>query len=198
MAIADILVGPSIVWYAPVGETEPSPDSIGAGVAWGGNWAKFGYTKTNLSAEFKFAEKEAEVQEALGPVKRWRTKEELTLETILAEITAANFGLAASRTPSVTAADATHVGREDVTVGGVSTLTEYAWGFEGTYLTDAGDAYPLRVFIPKGTATINGKLDFGKEDYPGIGMQIKALHDMTQTQGARLAHFQKVTASKTA
>jgi hypothetical protein len=37
MAASDVLVSPAYIWYAPVGEALPSPDTIAAGVAWGGS-----------------------------------------------------------------------------------------------------------------------------------------------------------------
>ena len=197
MAIADILTGPVQVWYAPVGEPFPDPNTIGAGDEWGGNWVKLGYTKTPLSAEYKSEEKEVFIQEALGPVKRWRSAESLTLETSLAELTAANFGLAVDEEATVTNPGQNQVGREDIYLGGTATLTERAWGFEGTYTDEDGNRFPVRVFVYKGTATLNGALEFGKEDYPAIPLQVKALQDVSQPAGRQLLHFQRVTALAT-
>ena len=35
-------------------------------------------------------------------------------------------------------------------------MAEYAWGFEGEYRTDAGVQFPIRFFLFKGTAKLNG------------------------------------------
>ena len=40
--VADLIVGPARVFYAPVGEALPDESSIGYGDAWGGNWTEVG------------------------------------------------------------------------------------------------------------------------------------------------------------
>lgn len=196
MAVSDILHGPVAVWHAPVGETPPA-DSVAAGAVWGGNWAKFGFTKTPLSANYEFDELEIEVQEALTAIDRRKTRENFTLETTLAEMTAANLGLGSSGTVTTTAAGASQVGKEELEVGGDDALDQYAWGFEGTYIDDDGDEFPLRLFIWKGTAKTNGTLEFGREDYPGIPLQVKALADTSKDKGKQLYKFQRVTGAAT-
>jgi hypothetical protein len=136
-----------------------------------------------------------EVQEALTAVDRRKTKESLTLETVLAELTATNIGLTSSGTVTTTPAGAGQVGKEEVEVGGDPVLDKFIWGFEGTYVKDDGSAFPLRLFIWKGTAKMNGALEFGREDYPGIPIQVKALADTSKAKGRQLYKFQRVTAA---
>jgi hypothetical protein len=196
MPVADILHGPVSVKYAPVGEALPA-DSVAVGATWGGNWKSFGMTKEPLKCDYNFDELEIEVQESLAPVDRVRIKEALTLETVLAEITAANLSLAANGTVTTTAAGAGQVGKEEVEVGGSGAIAQFAWGFEGTFITDAGVSLPVRFFLFKGTARANGALEQGRELSPGISIQVKGLADTSKVVGKQLFKWQKVTAAAT-
>lgn len=197
MGVANIFTGPVVVWYAPAGETEPDENAVGLGDDWGGNWEHFGYTKTVTSLAHKRKDEEVKIEESLGAVKRFPVEEELTLETTLAELTADNLALGLGGTVADTAAGAAQVGMEELEGGDVLALTERAWGFEGIYTTSTGTQFPMRFFIWKGTAELNGKLDFGKAEYPGIPLQIKALEDMDRDAGERLYKFQKTLAAHT-
>lgn len=191
----NILYGPVTLWKAPVGETVPA-DSVGAGVAWGGNWAKVGYTKAPLTMTYEDEQGEADVQEALTPVKRWKTKETVAFETVLAELTSEYLNLAnGAGIVTTTAAGVGQVGKDEYEVGGESALDELAWGFEGTYVNSSGVSFPVRLFLFKATTKIGGETEFSKEEYPGISIQINALADMGKDMGKRLFKFQRVTAA---
>lgn len=194
--VANLLRGPAVVWYAPVGEAPPA-DSVAAGVAWGGNWARLGYTKADLEAEYEAEEQEFEVYEELTPVDRNKTAENLTLETTLAEVTSAYLALGTEGTASTTAPGAGQVGKDELVQGGEAELTKRAWGFEGIYVDSAGTKRPVRVFIWKATSKLNGKLTFGKAASPGITLQIKALADTSKAVGQKLFKMQRVTAAAT-
>jgi hypothetical protein len=194
MSVADIMMGPVKVWYAPVGETLPDVDAIGYGVAWGGNWQTIGSTtKAPLSMNYDSKEEDVEVEEALAAVRRHRVGEELSIETTLAELTSYNLELATGETAGSVAASGATVGQDYISGGGRVALTEYAWGFEGEYVDSGGTSYPVRFFMYKGTARLNGKLEFGKKGYPGIGLQVKAEADLDKAVGANLFKFQRVT-----
>jgi len=199
--VANIIKSGAVLWVAPVGETKPDETSVIYGAAWGGNWTRVGYTKESLKAAYDSKEADGKVQEELAPVKRWRIEEGLTLETVLAELTAAYLQLAAANQTAVssTAAGAGQKAYEETGLGGVAELTEKAWGFEGLFINASGDDEPVRLFIHKGTAMINGPLEFSKvsDDYTGVPIQIKALTDTTQTAGKKLALWQRCTAEAT-
>lgn len=199
MAVADILMGPVRVFYAPVGEALPNENTVAFGDAWGGNWTELGYTKGNLSCNYEFDVVEATIEQALGPVKRRKKSETAALETVLAEFTGDNLALVTNGTLTPTAAGAAQVAKEEVDIGGKAALTQRAWGFEGEYVTDAGVSHPMRVFLYKGTARLGGALEFGKEvEGTGITLHVDGLEDMTKTIGSRLLKFQKVTGPATA
>jgi hypothetical protein len=107
------------------------------------------------------------------------------------------LALLVSQSKTSAAAGAGTVGYEEVQSGGTRIMTEKAWGFEGLYIDSSGNNLPVRVFIWKGTAKLNGELEFGKEDYPGTSLQVQALEDLTKSAGQRLFKFQKVTAPAT-
>lgn len=197
--VTNIITGGAWLYYAPVGEAIPDETSIDYGEAWGGNWARVGFTKAPLALSYEVEEMEVEVEEFIGPLKRIKTKEGFMLETTLAELTSAYLAFVFSSTAATTAAGASQRGFDEVKVGGEVFTDEYAWGFEGAYIDAAGVKFPVRAFFYKATAVMNGSLTFSKRngEYTGIPIQIKALVDPTQTEGENMFHFQRVTAEAT-
>jgi hypothetical protein len=196
-AVANIIKSGAVLWKAPTGESNPDETSVAYGASWGGNWERLGYTKEPLTLAYESEEFDIEVDEVLAAVKRVRTGEGLTLETVLAELTAEYLQEAASDqdTVSETAQGASQKPYEETGLGGEPLLSEYKWGFEGLFVNASGDEEPVRVFIHKATATLNGELEFSQksDDYTGVPIQIKALADTTQSAGQELMLFQRVT-----
>ena len=79
MAVSDIIIAPATIYKAPAGESLPSADSIAYGTAWGGNWVNLGYTLTPVSLNYSQDLFQLEVEQLTNPVKRLRTKEEVTI-----------------------------------------------------------------------------------------------------------------------
>lgn len=189
------------VYVAPVGEPNPDETDVAYGAAWGGNWARIGFTKEALKMMYESEEFDQTVEEVLAPVKRHRTSEKAMLETVMAEVTAEYLQLAAGDQTSVTvvAAGASQDGYEETGLGGVVKLTEKKWGFEGLFVDSAAVDQPIRVFVHKATGKLNGALEFSKKtsDYTGIPLQVAALADTSQSAGEELLVWQRVTAEKT-
>lgn len=194
---AHIFLGTAKVYRAPVGESVPSENGVAYGVAWGGNWVTFGFTKTPLSCLPAFETFEAFIQEYLEPVKRRRTVSHLTLETTLAELTMDNVQMTTGGTVTDTAAGAAQAQKEELEAGNNPVMTEYAWGFEAEYRKDDGTQFPARLILFRGTAILNGALEFGKADYPGIPLRIEGLAEGSKTAGKNMFIFQKVLAPHT-
>lgn len=197
--VAQIIKSGAVLWYAPVGETIPDETSVALGADWGGNWERVGYTKEPLSMAYEDERAIIAVEEHLAPVREFRISEDLKMETVLAELTGAYLKLASGGDPddvNSTAAGAGQAAFEEMFMGDEVAVPEYAWGFEGMYLDANGATFPLRVFIWKGTAKLNGNLEFSKksDDYVGVPIQIHALADPDQDEGERLVQFQRVTA----
>lgn len=200
MAVTDIIIAPASVYYAPFGEPLPSLNTVDFGEAWGGNWVNVGYTLTPITLKYSQELFTLEVEQVTPPVKRLRTKEELMIETTLAEITAANLGLSMDGTVTTTAAGASVRANETFEVGGKTAITERAWGFEGFFKYDgASNQYqlPVRWFVFKANSILNGNLEFSKKAAMGIPIQINALADASKAIGKQLAVFQKVTGKMT-
>lgn len=197
MAVTDILVTPATIYYAPVGEALPDESSVGYGDAWGGNWVNLGYTLEPVSLSYETETFELEVEQITLPVRRVRTKETVMIETSLAEMTATNLALVVDGTATTTAAGVGQVGFDEILAGGSVDLSEYAWGFEGFRVTAANVRLPVRVFLYKGTAILNGQLTFAKGAGVGIPIQIQALPDTTQDPGEQILVIHNVTAVAT-
>lgn len=197
MAVADILLSPAKIYYAAVGTSLPNPNSIGYGTAWGGSWADLGYTLTPISVGYSQEIFKLEVEQVTLPVKGLITMEEVTVETTLAEITAANMLLAFGGAVTTTAAGTAQVALEELKSGGSSSITYYAWGLEGLYVDSSNNQLPVRMLIYRGSAVLNGSLNFSKREAVGIPLQITAWADTTKTAGQQLWTFQKTTAPHT-
>lgn len=189
--VSDIIVTPATVYYAAYGATLPA-DTVAAGTAWGGTWTKVGYTNAPLSMLYEADELDLEIEQSLAAVDRIKTSEALTLETTLAELYLDGIQLGTGGTVTDTAAAAGQPGKEELPVGGTATLTKRAWGFEGSYVDEDGATFPVRVFVWRATARLNGALEFGKAQAVGTPIQIKAVADMTKTAGQRLFKISKI------
>lgn len=189
--VSDLILTPALVYRAAVGSSVPA-DTVAAGTAWGGSWTNWGYTAAPVTFGYEDEQVDVEIEQALAPVKRYKSKENLTIETILAELNMASMEVVTSGTNTATPAGAGQPGKEELTVGGENVLDEYMWGFEGKYIDEDGATFPIRVFVWKATATMNGTLDFAKGAVAGIPMQLKALHDTGKSAGQTLFKISKI------
>lgn len=197
MAVTDILITPARIWQSPVAEALPDETSIAYGGTWGGNWVDVGYTLQPLTMSFDRTLFELEVEQITGVVKRRVTKEMAMFETVLAEATPTNLQLAIGGTVTTTAAGASQVAFQDLDVGGDIQLDMLQWGFEGFYENAAGAQFPVRIFIYRASAILNGQLSFAKAAAAGVPIQISAEADTSKSVGANLLKFQRVTAVAT-
>lgn len=197
MAVTDILITPAKIWKSPVGEALPDETTVAYDASWGGNWENVGYTLEPLSMNFSRETFELMVEQVTGAVKRKVTDEAVTFETVLAEATPDNIQLAIGGTVSATSAGASQVAFEDLDVGGAVTIDELQWGFEGYYENASGVQFPVRIFVYKATAILNGALTFAKNAAAGVPLQISALSDTGKSIGANKIKIQRVTAAAT-
>lgn len=189
--VTDIIVSPVTVYYGTLAATLPA-DTVAVGGAWPAGWTKVGFTKESLKAAYEYDSLDVMIQQSLAAVRRRKTKEDLRLETVLAELSADVVNLSWDGTVTQTAAGAGQPGKEELTVGGGAVLTERQWGFEGNYIDEDGALFPVRMFVWKGTATTGGALEWTKSDYVGIPLKVSALADMAKAVGSRLFKLQKI------
>ncbi len=198
MSIADILITPAVVYHAPVGEGLPDESTIAYGTAWGGNWNALTYTKTPLTMIRDLTRAEIMVEQEIGPVKRVAVEEKISLEVELAEFDGTNLQILMEGTLVNTPPGAAQVGFDQLDAGGEFQIDEKAWGFEGRHVNSLGDVLPVRLFIHRATAVLNGNLVFGKAESTGIPIQIEALIDTAQSAGEKYFSLQIVTLVATA
>ena len=193
MAEADVIVTGAKIYSSPVATALPAV-TVAVDGAWPAGWVYVGYTLEPLKLTYNFDALEIMVQQTLNPIARTRIKEEAMFETVLAEHFAANLALAMAGTSSTTNAVSGTPGYEDFYVGGDYNLPVKQWGFEGSYVSAAGNRHPIRVFIWRGNAQEGGELDYDRENPAGIPLKIKALADTGKTIGQHLMRIQRVTA----
>ena len=198
ITVTDIIVTPARIFYAPVGEALPDETTIEYGDAWGGNWVDLGATSEPITWISDRTEFEAMIQQSTMVVKRRKVDEKFAFETVLAELTPTNLSILLGGTVATTAAGASQRGFQQLPVGGNFDITERIWGIEGLY-EDASDLeFPIRIFMPKATANLNGNLQFGKANVAGIPLRVDAIADLSAAVGAQGPIFQRVTAETTA
>jgi hypothetical protein len=197
MAVTDILVTPAKIYRAPVGEAVPDESTVAYGAAWGGNWTDLGYTLEPVSLSYETETFKLMVEQLTAPVRAVRQEETITIETVLAEITGANLAMAMDGTNTATSAGVNQVAYDLVEAGGSVSISEYAWGFEGYRLTSTDSKLPVRVFVYRGVATLNGQLTFAKSAGVGIPLRIEAMPDTTKAAGKQILQIHNVTAAPT-
>lgn len=197
MAVTDILVTPAKIYRAPVGEALPDETTVAYGAAWGGNWTDLGYTLEPVSLSYETETFKLMVEQITSPVRTVRQEENVAIETVLAELTGANLALVLDGTTTTTAAGVNQAGYDRIQAGGSVSLSEYAWGFEGFRLTATNARLPVRVFIYRGSAVLNGQLTFAKSAGVGIPIRIEAMPDTTLTAGQQILEIHNVTAAPT-
>lgn len=199
MAVADILVSPVNIWQSPTGTAVPDETSVAFGAVWGAGWVSLGYTTAPLAMKYDTSLFELELEQITSPVKGQKTKEALSFETTLAELTATNLKLAIGSTSTITttAAGASQHAYEEVNMGGEAILPEYQFGFEGYTLDASNRQLPIRLFIYRATFSLGGSLEFSKKAAAGIPIKITAWADTSKTIGQQLFKLYRVTGWKT-
>jgi len=180
MAASDVLVSPATVWYAPVGTALPSPSTVLAGQAWPAAWKNLGYTLEPTNLNMNVTPFDLYVQQLTVPLRTIRTEVEVMLETVMAEFTADTLKLATDGTVVTTAPAAGAAGRDEITVlASKVDVSLFAFGIEGIRVLDNNARVPVRIFIPRGSAVMNGPITFAKGEGIGIPLQFKAFADNT-------------------
>lgn len=196
---ANILVSPADIWISATGVALPDETSIAAGAAWGSGWTNLGYTLTPLMMGITIDTFDLEVEQIANPLRSVKTKETITLEVTLAELTAANmkYALAASTAVVTVAAGASQHGFDTLKAGGDVLLPEYQVGFEAVVLDASGNKLIKRVFVYRSTLVLGGNMEFSKKAAAGIPLKVIAYADTTKTAGQQVIEMQFVTGWKT-
>lgn len=192
MSVADILIGPISVFYAPVGEAMPAED-LAYGGDWAGNWTKIAMTQSPLSMNRDVSTGDIRIEQSTLVVKRVVTEETVALEIALSEFVGDHIQLGLGGTVTTTAAGVGQVGFEELKAGGAVKLTERTWAFEGMFV-DANDViFPVRLQIWRATSVLNGSLTFGKSEETAVPLRIDAMGDLAKPVGEQLLRLIRVT-----
>jgi hypothetical protein len=189
--VSDLILTEAELYYAPVGTALPA-DTVAAGGDWGNTWISVGFTTAPFKLVYDYETKEPNVQQALGPLKRYKIGESAGIETMIGELSLSLLPLAWTGSVTATAAGSGQPGKETYEVGGSKFLQEYTWAAEGTYVDEDGATFPIRVQIYKATAESGGELEFDKEEYTGTALKLAALEDTSKAKGKRLIQIVKI------
>lgn len=189
--VSDIIVTAAKVFNSPVATALPAA-TVAAGGSWPAGWVSVGYTTEAVKATYSYDKLDIKVQQELGPLNRIRIAEDVMLETVLAEFSAAALALAFAGTATSTAAASGVPGYEEFDIGGAYNLPVSQWGLEGSYVDEDGVEFPIRLFIYKATSESGGDVSFDRENIAGIPLKISALPDTTKVKGKRLLKVMKV------
>lgn len=179
--VTNILKSGAIAWIAPVGTAFPDETTVNAGAAWGGAWARMGFTKEPLTLAYESEEHNVEVEEFLASLDRYKIGESSTMETVLSELTADYLKYALDGAVTTVAAGASQKGYSELLVGNDSEKPEYAIGFEAIRYNSSGVALPQRIGYYRCTLKLNGELKFSRrdDDHTGVPLQAQALANAT-------------------
>jgi len=199
MAVEDIIVSWGVIYYAPVDEAIPDETTVAFGTAWGGNWTALGYFAEGSPLSWNHTKTKYTVraQQTVLPLKRVITQEDLALETTLIEMTADTLELALEGTVTDTAAGGAQKAFSKLEGGGQFIPDTYAWGIEMMRVDSSGNQQPVRLFVWKGDAMINGALAFSKAAETGVPFHLDAIAHLSKAAGKQLFQLDIVTGPTT-
>lgn len=202
MGVGNLLKTKAKVWIAPYGEALPDETSVAYGGSWGGNWSSWGYTQAPLKFKPELKRFLHKIEEALGAVKAQNMESMCEFETVLAEMTADNIAYALGVDPddatngvTTTAAGVGQKAFEQISMGNVVQVENWAIGFEGLSVDSAGNNQPLRVFITKAVIEINGELEFSDKSDNALGIPVKVLALQDEANSFKHFSWQRMTAN---
>lgn len=182
---SDIIITGARVLFAPLSTTVPAP-TLAVDAAWPVGWVDVGYTLEATKVTYKFDTLKVMVQQTMSPVRTRRIKEEVTIETVLAEHTTGNLALALAGESTATAATASVPGYETFTIGGDPDLPLKMVGIEGSYADEDGAQFPIRLICWQATVSDGGTLEYDREKPAGIPLKFDVLADTSKARGQQL------------
>jgi hypothetical protein len=193
---ADILITGAHLFYAPLDTAVPA-DTLGYGAAWGGSWVSVGYTLEPLQLSYRFEITSVMTEQTNSPVKTRRRSEQATFRTTLGEHNSSNLALAMAAQATVTSPGVGQPGKEEIDLGGDTSIPLKMWGAEGLYEDDSGNQFPVRVFMWRAHAAEGADLAYARENPTGIPLNISLLSDFSKVKGKQLLKIQRITAAAT-
>ena len=196
------MYGPAVVCFKdPDTAFNPSShDNLGVNDAFPSPWSRFGFTEGPTSFKYNRTEKSVMSNEYLSPVVRFATMEEGTFALTAKEVNPGQMNTAIGvpfKTVSTSPGNG-YAGSEQLVLGGEPALKVHMWCLSSTYINAVGVAFPVRLYIWRGTARLMNALAWEREETPNMEIEISALADVDRQQGQRMFAYRKLWAPITA
>lgn len=173
----EILAGPYTLYAAPVATAFPVVTAAPAG-----GWVKIGtggdrnYSEDGVKVSHRQSFDEARPAGALGPVKAWRTSEDLLISLTLWDISLEQYQFVLNGATITTTAAATGVaGKKTVGLSRAADPVTYALLVRG--LSPYGDSYVAQYEVPRCYQSANAEPVYRKGRPAGLDLQFTALED---------------------
>lgn len=177
----EIIAGPLTLWLAPVGTAFPA-----IGAAPGAGWSKVGtkgdrnYSDDGVTVQHSQKTETARPAGATGPVKAWRTEEDLIVTVTLWDMSVEQYALALSgAAPTTTAAGVGTAGTKKIGLSKGQDVKNYALLARGP--SAYGDAFASQYEVPVVFQSGSPKIVRKKGTPAGIELEFTALENGAAT-----------------
>lgn len=174
----EIIGAPLTLWLAPVGEAFPLIDADPAG-----NWVKIGtngdanYDEGGVKVTHNQTFNQAKPAGTTGPVKAWRTSEELMIGVTLWDLTLEQYAHALNEaTVATTAAGVGTAGFKTVGLSQQQDVALFALLARG--VSPYGDGMNAQYQVPRCYQSANPAPAFTKGNPAGLALEFTALEDL--------------------
>lgn len=186
----DIIAGPLTLYLAPVGTAFPLITA-----APGAGWTKVGtsgdrnYSDDGVSVQHNQSIEQARPAGAVGPVKAWRTEEDLMIMLTMWDMTLEQFTTALSGVaPTTVAAGAGTAGTKRLGLSAGKAVTTYALLARGP--SAYGDDFAAQYEVPTCYQSASPKILYAKGKPAGVELEFTALeHATAATEAERFGRL---------
>lgn len=180
----EIVGAPLTLWLAPVGEAFPAIDA-----APGGNWVKVGtsgdrnYSEEGVAVMHNQTLSQARPAGTTGPVKAFRTDEDLMISLTLWDITLEQYAAALNDADvATTAAGVGTAGFKAIGLSQGQEVTAYALLARGT--SPYGDGMNAQYQVPRCYQSASPNPQYVKGNPAGLELEFTALEDLNAANAA--------------
>lgn len=173
----EIVAAPLTLWLAPIGTAFPLL-TVAPAVAWVkvGTNGDLNYDEDGVTIAHSQTNESARPAGATGPIKAWRTEEDLMIRLTLWDITLEQYAAALNGNAIATvAAGAGTPGKKTIGLSQGSEIKTYALLARG--LSPYGDGYAAQYEVPRCYQSASPEPAFKKGDPAGLELEFTALVD---------------------
>ena len=202
MAAPVYLMSGARVLYAPVTAAKPSDHDVDYGAAltsWPTGWKDVGYTNKATSLGFSQEKYDIDVQQSTIPLGSSVTSESAPLALGIVSFNSDNLLLAfPGSSAATTAASPTAKAVTVIGFGGAAIRDVWQWCIEAGKKDDNNVTQPVRVYIHRGEAALDGEMALDKAKETAINLTVTPTVDTTKAPGYQMGEIHIVTSGKTA